>query len=181
MRSSDRRSSSSSSYDAWLHDSPLLKTTLTDSCFPACVVIGYLANYWNRLIFPESCRDSTMDKQPDYITMIRSAGSWSSFGKIVQMLMIRFSWRHLVMLSDMQPSATCSFGVNSVLNWFLSADAKASNYSTYFIKMETTPSAVDMDFYLNSVRVRTRGKFSKSYDQYIKCSFCNAVTICYRY
>lgn len=91
--------------------------------------------------------------------MIRSAGSWSSFGSTVHLLMRRFSWRHLAVLSDMQPSATCSFGVNSVFNWMSSADAKASNYSTYFIKMETLPAATDVDFYLNSVRLRTRGKF----------------------
>jgi hypothetical protein len=109
-------------------------------------------------MFPESCRDPTLDKQPAYSTMIRSAGSWSSFGLILQMLMTKFSWRHLVVLSNMQVGATCAFGINSVLATLSSADAKASNYSVYLVTMDTNPSVADVEFYLESVRQRARGK-----------------------
>jgi Receptor family ligand binding region len=125
-----------------------------------CAVVGYLATYWNRIILPERCRDASLDDSNVYRTMMRSAGSWSSIGLVIQMMMQWYSWRHVVVLSDQRPDISiCSYGANTITSWLSSAQSIAANYSVYRIPMSDNPSSDDIDFYLDTVHQKARGKF----------------------
>jgi Receptor family ligand binding region len=125
-----------------------------------CTVVGYLASYWNRIFLPERCRDSTLDDSRVYNTLMRSAGSWSSLGQVVQMMMQWYSWRHVVVLSDQRPDiSTCSYGATTITSWLSSAQALAANYSVYTIPMNDNPASNDINFYLDTVRQKARGKY----------------------
>jgi hypothetical protein len=129
-----------------------------------CAVIGYLASYWNRVMMPESCRDSALDNSQVYNTLIRSAGSWASLGLVVQMLMQKFSWRHTVVLSDQRSDkSVCSYGAQIIFNQLSSADAVAKNFSVLQIPMSDSPSPNDYEFYFDTLEQRARGKINFCY------------------
>lgn len=122
-----------------------------------CEVVGLLASYWNRPMFPERCRSTAIDNSQVYNTVIRSAGSWLSLGQIVQMLMRRFSWHHLVVMYDQQQGGKCIGGASSIINWLSQSSLKASNYSVFSIPIDDNPTDSDIAFYLQTVVQRTRG------------------------
>ena len=119
--------------------------------FTVCAVATYMSLYWNRLIMPEKCRNPTFDRQP----MIRTAGSWSSFGEVVELLMRKYSWYHLVTISDMteDTSNICPHGLSAILHWFAT-----SNYSITHveIQMSTNVTDEDINFHLNAVEKATK-------------------------
>lgn len=134
----------------------------TDGCFACsvCAVSGYLASYWNHVFMPEKCRDPSFDDPVTYNTMIRSAGSWTSLGTVLQMIMQAYSWRHLVVMSDQNGSVSiCPYGATSIINQLTTTDAVTSNYSVYFTAMDDNPSDSTVDYYLDIVHQRTRGKW----------------------
>ena len=128
--------------------------------YAVCSVVGYLASYWNRIFLPETCRNPSLDNSTIYNTLLRSAGSWTTLGPIVQMMMQWYSWRHVVVLSDQRPDiSTCSYGATTIISWLSSAQSLAANYSVYPIPMSDNPSSDDIDFYLDTVHQKARGKF----------------------
>jgi Receptor family ligand binding region len=123
-----------------------------------CEVLGYLASYWQRPFLPESCRDPAFDNSRIYSTTIRSAGSWSSVGQVVETLMNQFSWRHLTVFSDQQPDLSkCSHGATGIVNWF--AELNSTNCTIYSFPFYDNPSDKELDYYLTFARNRSRGKY----------------------
>lgn len=132
-------------------------------CFACsvCAVSGYLASYWNRLFMPERCRDPSFDDSLIYNTMIRSAGSWTTLGTVFQMIMQSYSWRHLVVLSDQNQSVSrCAYGATSIMTALTTTSAVSLNYSVYFTAMDDNPSDSIVNYYLDIVHQRTRGKWT---------------------
>jgi hypothetical protein len=103
---------------------------------------------------PESCRDSALDNTTIYPTTFRSAGSWASLGRVVEMIMRWFNWRHLVVLSDTETAiSSCNFGAVAIYNWL----SVLPNFTIYTIAMKDAPSDNDIDFYLDAIKSRSRG------------------------
>ena len=125
-----------------------------------CGVVAYLASFWNRPMFPERCRDTSLDNSLVYKTLIRSAGSWGTFGSVIQILLEKFSWHHLVVLNDNQQAMKCSNGAKATVNWL-----SALNYSVLPIPMNDNPSEIDLNFYLESVLQNTRGQSLKVHSE----------------
>lgn len=131
-------------------DNCLLHTCLV------CAVVGYLASFWNRTMFPERCRNANFDGKETYNTMIRSAGSWTQLGQVIEMLMGAFSWRHLVVLSDQQPNvSTCSYGYAAIIGHF----SQNANYTVISLQVVDLPTNPDISFILDTINRRARGRW----------------------
>lgn len=122
-----------------------------------CSNVGLLAMYWNRVFFPESCRDQSLNNATIYGTLIRSAGSWVSFGQVIEMIMKWFNWLHLVVLTDQNAASFCPYGAASIVNW-LSTVNSTTDYVFYRMYMSDNPLSRDIDFYLDTISQRSRGE-----------------------
>lgn len=118
-------------------------------------MLAYLSPYWKRLVMPESCRDPAFDK----FQTSRIAGSWYSLGLVMQMLMLKYSWRHLVVMSDQKTDlSVCSNGAESIIKWLSTVRDAANEYTILSLPMSDSPSNDDIAFYLDAVQRSTRGR-----------------------
>jgi hypothetical protein len=124
------------------------------SYITVCAIVGYLASYWNRLMLPERCRDSSFSS---FATMIRSSGSWQLLGKVVQLIMDWYSWRHLAVLSDLNTSGYCYVASQPIVERLSTNSRPGYNYTVFLVAMKDSPSIQDIDGYLNVVSRGTRG------------------------
>ena len=106
---------------------------------------------------PESCRDSAFD---NYVTTIRSAGSWITLGKVITSMMATYSWRHVVVMNDQIESSYCSAAATAVMNGLSDFNAKIGNttYIAVQTQLQDSPTQADIDLYLDTIQRRTRGK-----------------------
>lgn len=118
-------------------------------------MLAYLSPFWKRLVMPESCRDPAFDS----FQMSRIAGSWNSIGLVMQMLMLKYSWRHLVVMSDQDSDlAVCRNGATTIINWLSTMKDRANDYTTVSLPMSNNPSDDEIAFYLNTIQRSTRGE-----------------------
>jgi len=120
-----------------------------------CTQLSYLASYWNRLYLPENDRTTTSKLDPES-SLIRISGSWESLGQVVEMIMMTYSWRHLVVMNNAQLSTSCSQGSNSIISWF-STTHMVSDYSVFNISMSDAPLEGEIDLYLTTAQQFARG------------------------
>lgn len=111
-----------------------------------------LASYYNRPMFPESCRDATINNKTRYNTVIRVAGSWAAYGPVFRNIMDSYGWRRAVLLSDTEV-ATCLYGVQSVYD---ELNALIDEYYVYWIRMSDDPIDSELVDYLEQIERRSR-------------------------
>ena len=88
--------------------------------------------------------------------MIRSAGSWSQLGIIVDIVMQSYKWRHIVLLAEeLSNVSICSYGSSSIMQQMNLID----NYTAVYIQMSDNPADDDIDYYLDVVHMKSRGKY----------------------
>lgn len=113
---------------------------------------GVVASYANRPIFPESCRDGTMDDKSTYTTMIRIAGSFSMNGPVFEAITEYYGWKRFILLSDTK-AAPCLYNVAPIYSHFDHLD----NYSVYWIRFSDSPTDAEIDDCLQLISERARG------------------------
>jgi len=128
---------------------------LTPGCRSVCTSAGILASYSNRPIFPESCRDSTIDDKTLYNTVIRVAGSWAPYGPIFLTIMRYYGWRRVVLISD-TAIATCLYEATAVYN---ELKDRQHEYYVYWIRLSASPRDAELDDCLEQVRARSRSEY----------------------
>jgi len=66
-------------------------------------------SYWNRPLFPETCKVASLDDRATYDTTVRIAGSWAGTAQAFQVLAALYSWTHIVLVSD-DAASVCRHG-----------------------------------------------------------------------
>jgi len=83
-------------------------------------------SYWNRPLFPETCKVASLDDRATYDTTVRiagswlrasaagraawrTAGSWAGTAQAFQVLAALYSWTHIVLVSD-DAASVCRHG-----------------------------------------------------------------------
>jgi hypothetical protein len=115
-----------------------------------------VTSYWNVAYLPEVCRDSSMDNDIQFNTMIRIAGSWSSFGTAFAAIMETYGWKHVVILSDTTFSQ-CSDAASAINDRLTTESAVANNFTVYWVRLMNSPTANDIDDSMRQIRSRARG------------------------
>jgi hypothetical protein len=100
-------------------------------------------------MFPESCRDASLDDKVTYSTLVRIAGSWAPYGDAFLTLMKFYGWRRAVLVSDAADSAPCTLGSTAVSN---AAKKAGSAVNITQITMDSSPTDQLLDAYLEQIR-----------------------------
>ena len=115
-----------------------------------CTTAGLIASYYNRPIFPEYCSDLSMDNKTIYNTMVRIAGSFTSFALGFQGVMYTYGWNRVALLSDQLVGSVCTYGA-SAINQLL------GHYVIPIYMKSTSLTSADYIDYLQTVQVNARG------------------------
>jgi Receptor family ligand binding region len=107
--------------------------------------------YWNVPFLPEKCRSSALDDTSYYSTLLRIAGTFTTFAQSFELLMEFYDWRHVVLVSD-QTESYCHEAVSAT-----SSILSASNYSVIWIQLSKTPSDTELKAALLQIRQNARG------------------------
>lgn len=94
-----------------------------------------------------------MDDKTIYNTMVRMAGSWTNLGSAVNLLMRRYGWRRIVLMTDQAYASLCSYAGPAI-------DANLSNdnyFDLFWIKMSSTPTDENLHEYLSEAKKNARG------------------------
>ena len=126
-----------------------------------CNTAGYLASFWNVPYFPEWCRDSTMDSSA-YNTLIRVAGSWTSFGTAFQLIMNYYGWRKVLAIGEESPGS-CLYGITSLVDQLQSSEAIAVNTTVAWYHLSSEPTDNEIETVLDELRDRFRGENESVY------------------
>jgi exoribonuclease R len=105
-----------------------------------------------------------MDSDDQFNTLIRIAGSWSSFGAAFAAIMETYGWKHLMIVSD-TAVGQCLDAASAINDRLTSTSADVNNFTVYWIRMVQSPSAKDIDDALRQIPLRARG-WEKSFKAY---------------
>ena len=123
--------------------------------FAVCITSGYVASFFNRPFFPESCSDSTLDNSKTYDTMVRIAGTWAGIARAFKAVADMYGWTHIVVLSDDETWTVCWYGVRPFDDVF----GNDENYTFSWLRLGDKPTDEQLDDLLQQIRSLTRGFF----------------------
>jgi len=66
-------------------------------------------------------------------------------------------------MNDRTQGTKCLGGATSIINWLSQTTLKANNYSVFSVMMIDNPTDSDIDFYLDTVKSKTRGEAIESF------------------
>jgi len=115
-----------------------------------CTTAGLIASYYKRPTFPEYCSGLTMDDKTIYNTMVRVAGSFTSFALAFQGVLYRYGWNQVVLLSDQLVGSVCTYGATTITQLL------GESVITIYMKSASL-TAADYVGYLQTVRDNARG------------------------
>jgi hypothetical protein len=84
-------------------------------------------------------------------TLIRVAGTWSSFGWAFHMIMNTYEWHKAIIVSDDEPGS-CFYGASSIADELQSTSAVAANFSVTWIHLQAEATNTDIDLVLDQIR-----------------------------
>jgi hypothetical protein len=103
-------------------------------------------------MFPEFCSAPSMNDKVTYNTVVRIAGSSTSFALAFQAIFYQYRWKRVVLLNDQAPLSWCTFVSMAVYN-LLGASVVIP------IVMKTSGiSAADLNDYLTTVQKNGRSE-----------------------
>lgn len=119
-----------------------------------CDSVGLIASFFNRPMFPEFCSDQVMNDKVTYNTVVRIAGSSTSFALAFQAIFYQYGWKRVVLLNDQAPLSWCTF-ISSAIYDLLGSPTVIP------IVMKTSGlSTADLNDYLITVQKNGRSEYS---------------------
>jgi Receptor family ligand binding region len=91
-----------------------------------------------------------MDNKTTYNTMVRIAGSFTSFALGFQAVMYTYGWNRVVLLSDQQVGQPCTYGASAIHQLL-------GQYIIPVYMKSTSLTSADYKDYLQTVQVNSRG------------------------
>jgi len=98
-----------------------------------------------------------MDGEINFNTLVRVAGSWSSFGSAFIGIMEEYGWSNLVIVSDIALQS-CYYAA-SAINSALMSESLSGNFTVHWDQMAPSPNLEYMTGYLNDARMHGSGGF----------------------